>query len=140
MNKCLRPQCGHEWISRVEKPECCPRCKSYDWDKAKGAVETQIIPAPAITTEAKPEKIEISVPVILPEKTKASTAKPAAPEVQKQECVKCKGLFVPGLVENGICIFCNERIVTVKCPGCTRTVGKNVINKSTGYCIHCEGQ
>ena len=108
MNKCLRPQCGHEWISRVERPECCPRCKRYDWDKAKGVVQTQIILAPVITAEAVREKIEVSAPVILPEKPKAPPPKPAAPEVQKQECVKCKGLFVPDLVENGLCIFCNE--------------------------------
>jgi hypothetical protein len=34
MNKCLR--CGHDWVSRVEKPDACPRCKSYAWNKAKG--------------------------------------------------------------------------------------------------------
>jgi predicted Zn-ribbon and HTH transcriptional regulator len=29
--KCKR--CSHEWIPTKEKPSCCPRCKSYDWDK-----------------------------------------------------------------------------------------------------------
>lgn len=27
--KCLR--CKHQWVSRVEKPKCCPNCKSYKW-------------------------------------------------------------------------------------------------------------
>lgn len=23
--------CGHEWISRIEKPKACPKCKRYDY-------------------------------------------------------------------------------------------------------------
>lgn len=23
--------CKYEWVSRVEEPKCCPRCKRYDW-------------------------------------------------------------------------------------------------------------
>jgi len=32
-SKCKR--CGHEWTSRVAKPQECPACKSRAWDKAK---------------------------------------------------------------------------------------------------------
>lgn len=32
--KCLR--CNYEWKSKeTKRPECCPRCKSYRWDKPK---------------------------------------------------------------------------------------------------------
>ena len=31
--KCKR--CGHEWLSRVEKPRQCPRCRSYRWNEDK---------------------------------------------------------------------------------------------------------
>jgi predicted Zn-ribbon and HTH transcriptional regulator len=30
-HECKR--CGHKWESRVEKPQCCPRCKSYVYMK-----------------------------------------------------------------------------------------------------------
>lgn len=34
--KCLRPNCGHEWIPRSEeRPKVCPKCKSRVWDKPK---------------------------------------------------------------------------------------------------------
>ncbi len=26
-------QCGHKWIPRVPRPQRCPKCLSYDWDK-----------------------------------------------------------------------------------------------------------
>ena len=29
--KCKR--CGYEWITRIDKPKACPRCKRYDYDK-----------------------------------------------------------------------------------------------------------
>jgi len=32
-NECLK--CGYNWNARVEDPECCPKCKSYDWNKIK---------------------------------------------------------------------------------------------------------
>jgi hypothetical protein len=32
--KCLR--CGHEWISHLDNPKCCPGCKSPYWNKPKG--------------------------------------------------------------------------------------------------------
>jgi predicted Zn-ribbon and HTH transcriptional regulator len=25
--------CNYEWISRVEEPKTCPKCKRYDWKK-----------------------------------------------------------------------------------------------------------
>jgi hypothetical protein len=62
----------------------------------------------------------------------------SAPELPKEECHKCHKFYITGLMENGNCIFCNDRITTIKCPGCTRTVGKNVLNRETGVCIHCE--
>lgn len=31
IEKCLK--CGFEWMSRVEKPKQCPRCKQYGWNK-----------------------------------------------------------------------------------------------------------
>ena len=27
--RCLR--CGYEWASKLDRPRCCPRCKSYRW-------------------------------------------------------------------------------------------------------------
>jgi predicted Zn-ribbon and HTH transcriptional regulator len=33
VNVCKR--CGHEWVSRVENPRQCPKCKSYDWNEDK---------------------------------------------------------------------------------------------------------
>ena len=32
-------KCGHEWIPRVPKPQYCPKCLSYDWDKEKEVKE-----------------------------------------------------------------------------------------------------
>lgn len=32
-NKCLR--CGHEWVSRIDNPLTCPRCKLYNWKVLK---------------------------------------------------------------------------------------------------------
>lgn len=23
--------CGYSWVSNIENPKCCPRCKRYDW-------------------------------------------------------------------------------------------------------------
>ena len=29
--KCVK--CGHEWIPRIEeKPQTCPKCKTYKWE------------------------------------------------------------------------------------------------------------
>lgn len=28
-------QCGHTWEPRVWPPQCCPRCKRYDWNEPK---------------------------------------------------------------------------------------------------------
>lgn len=33
MKKCLR--CGHEWISNVEEPKQCPKCKQYYYNKPR---------------------------------------------------------------------------------------------------------
>ena len=30
---CLK--CGHTWLSRVDHPASCPRCKSYTWDQPR---------------------------------------------------------------------------------------------------------
>lgn len=30
---CLK--CGHKWESRIDNPVCCPRCKSYTWNKER---------------------------------------------------------------------------------------------------------
>jgi predicted Zn-ribbon and HTH transcriptional regulator len=27
--KCRMKGCGYEWITRVEKPKACPKCKQY---------------------------------------------------------------------------------------------------------------
>jgi len=32
-NQCIK--CGHQWIPREEKPQVCPKCKSYNWNKIK---------------------------------------------------------------------------------------------------------
>jgi predicted Zn-ribbon and HTH transcriptional regulator len=31
MAKCTCKRCGWQWDSRVEKPKCCPGCKSSKW-------------------------------------------------------------------------------------------------------------
>jgi len=32
-NKCLNPNCNHEWFQRNDnRPKVCPRCKNYNWD------------------------------------------------------------------------------------------------------------
>ena len=36
-NKCSK--CKHEWLSRVEDPKQCPRCKRYDWKEKKKEVK-----------------------------------------------------------------------------------------------------
>jgi endogenous inhibitor of DNA gyrase (YacG/DUF329 family) len=34
--------CGHVWESRKATPNCCPRCKRYDFkQKRKGAIGTR---------------------------------------------------------------------------------------------------
>lgn len=33
--QCRCNQCGHEWEARVRDPQCCPKCKRYDWDEPK---------------------------------------------------------------------------------------------------------
>jgi len=38
MNKC---QCGYCWISRVDKPKCCPSCKRYDWKKGNSEIKDE---------------------------------------------------------------------------------------------------
>ena len=25
--------CGHVWLSKMDRPGICPKCKSYNWDK-----------------------------------------------------------------------------------------------------------
>jgi len=40
--RCLK--CGKEWTPRIDKPEQCPRCKSYNWkiseaDKIKAHIK-----------------------------------------------------------------------------------------------------
>jgi len=31
---CKRETCGHRWEPKsARKPQCCPKCKSYEWDK-----------------------------------------------------------------------------------------------------------
>jgi predicted Zn-ribbon and HTH transcriptional regulator len=37
--KCIR--CGYEWLSRVEKPTACPKCKSYYWNKERVVKEVK---------------------------------------------------------------------------------------------------
>jgi len=33
VNVCKK--CGHRWVSRVENPRQCPKCKSYGWNEDK---------------------------------------------------------------------------------------------------------
>jgi Zn finger protein HypA/HybF involved in hydrogenase expression len=35
MNDCKCLRCGNRWVSRVERPKACPRCKRYDWNVDK---------------------------------------------------------------------------------------------------------
>lgn len=39
MNKHKCRRCDHEWQSRVEEPQSCPRCKSYIWNKGENMKE-----------------------------------------------------------------------------------------------------
>ena len=32
-------KCGYKWLSRKENPLCCPRCKSYDYNKEYDVVD-----------------------------------------------------------------------------------------------------
>ena len=59
------------------------------------------------------------------------------PLPEKEICLKCNNSYSPSLIENGTCVFCNPGIVTTQCPQCTRTVGKNLLDKTTGLCRHC---
>jgi Zn finger protein HypA/HybF involved in hydrogenase expression len=34
-------KCGHEWQARVDKPLCCPACKSYDYAEKDSAEEAK---------------------------------------------------------------------------------------------------
>jgi predicted Zn-ribbon and HTH transcriptional regulator len=35
---CRRPQCGHRWTSKIDKPpKACPACKQYGWNKPREA-------------------------------------------------------------------------------------------------------
>jgi DNA-directed RNA polymerase subunit RPC12/RpoP len=31
-------KCNHKWIPRKERPESCPRCKSFLWDIERGGI------------------------------------------------------------------------------------------------------
>ncbi len=46
INKCLNPNCKHDWFQRSDmktKPKVCPRCKSYYWDdEDHWKIKTQI--------------------------------------------------------------------------------------------------
>lgn len=33
MKKQTCKQCGYVWLSKLDKPKQCPRCKRYDYDK-----------------------------------------------------------------------------------------------------------
>ena len=59
------------------------------------------------------------------------------PIPEKMLCLKCNNSYLPILMENGTCCFCNPGVVTIQCPQCTRTVGKNLLDKTTGLCRHC---
>lgn len=60
------------------------------------------------------------------------------PIPEKSLCLKCNNSYLPSLMENGTCCFCNPGVVTIQCPQCTRTVGKNILDRTTGVCIHCK--
>ena len=77
-------------------------------------------------------KAELQTPHIV------HTEKPK-PEIikrKKEKCRKCGELQILELLEKGICVFCKPAVLT-KCIGCGRTVGKNLLNKETGTCVHC---
>lgn len=33
---CTNPNCEYTWLSKVEKPKCCPRCRQYIKRKDEG--------------------------------------------------------------------------------------------------------
>ena len=33
MSEYVCKRCGYDWVSRIKKPKCCPRCKSYLWEE-----------------------------------------------------------------------------------------------------------
>lgn len=38
-NKIKCKCCGYEWISKVEIPKQCPKCKRYDYQELKNEME-----------------------------------------------------------------------------------------------------
>lgn len=34
-------RCGWTWTPKKDKPACCPRCKSYEYDKPKKEEESK---------------------------------------------------------------------------------------------------
>jgi hypothetical protein len=33
---CICQRCGHQWNPRIDsRPQCCPACKSYNWNKPR---------------------------------------------------------------------------------------------------------
>lgn len=32
-NKLVCGRCTHVWLSRIGRPKCCPRCRSYKWQE-----------------------------------------------------------------------------------------------------------
>lgn len=33
--KCECKKCGFQWLSVIDEPRACPRCKSYRWREAR---------------------------------------------------------------------------------------------------------
>jgi hypothetical protein len=38
VKRCVCEICRHGWLSKLERPQSCPRCKRYDWDVVRLAV------------------------------------------------------------------------------------------------------
>jgi predicted nucleic-acid-binding Zn-ribbon protein len=57
-------KCGYVWISRIENPVCCPRCKRYDFQKAPIVIKKAIfdIGDGEVIIEEKKEEIKEEIP------------------------------------------------------------------------------
>ncbi len=63
--------CSHGWLSRVEKPKCCPRCKRYDWDEPVSSARRKPVEPNAVSAATYPAIKEVSRMLADPPKSPA---------------------------------------------------------------------
>ena len=45
IRRCICLRCNHTWEGRVQKPQCCPACKSYDWKSPRKRGYSKVLTA-----------------------------------------------------------------------------------------------